>query len=92
IAADAIAKSQIHAVAATHALTDPITGLPNARSLHIQFEKEVQRAIRNGTEFQLLMLDLDGFKEVNDNFGHKVGDNLLTAIGQVIRGELREYD
>ncbi|MEW6362577.1 MAG: diguanylate cyclase [Acidobacteriota bacterium] len=92
IAADAIAKSQIHAVAASHALTDPITGLPNARSLHIQFEKEVQRAIRNGTEFQLLMLDLDGFKEVNDNFGHKVGDNLLTAIGQVIRGELREYD
>ena len=92
IAADAIAKSQLHAVAATHALTDPITGLPNARNLHIEFDKEVQRANRTKTEFQLLMLDLDGFKEVNDSFGHKVGDMLLTSIGQVIRGELREYD
>lgn len=92
IASDAIAKSQLHAVAASHALTDPITGLPNARSLHIEFEKEVQRANRTNSEFQLLMLDLDGFKDVNDNFGHKVGDTLLTSIGQVIRGELREYD
>lgn len=92
IAADAIAKSQMHAVATSHALTDPITGLPNARSLHIAFEKEAQRATRTGGEFQLLMLDLDGFKEVNDTFGHKVGDNLLTSIGAVIRAELREYD
>lgn len=92
IAADAIAKSQQHAEAATHALTDPITGLPNARSLQIEFDKEVKRSTRNDSTFQLLMLDLDGFKAVNDSFGHKVGDRLLTAIGGVIRAQLREYD
>lgn len=92
IAADAIAKSQQHEEAATHALTDPITGLPNARCLQSEFDKEVKRSIRNGSTFQVLMLDLDGFKAVNDSFGHKVGDKLLTAIGGVIRSQLREYD
>ena len=92
IAADAIEKSRQHAEAATHALTDPITGLPNARRLQAEFEKEVKRATRTGSSFQVLMLDLDGFKAVNDTFGHKVGDKLLVSIGGVIRGELREYD
>ena len=92
IAADAIDKSRQHAEAATHALTDPITQLPNARCLQIEFEKEVKRSTRTGSSFQVLMLDLDGFKAVNDTFGHKVGDKLLVAIGGVIRKELREYD
>lgn len=92
IAADAVAKSMLHAEAATNALTDPITGLPNARSLRLEFEKEVKRAIRNNSFFQVLMLDLDGFKAVNDNFGHKLGDQLLTSLGGVIRNELRDYD
>jgi diguanylate cyclase (GGDEF)-like protein/putative nucleotidyltransferase with HDIG domain len=92
IAADAIAKSLLHAEAATNALTDPITGLPNARSLRLEFDKEVKRAIRNDSSFQILMLDLDGFKAVNDNYGHKLGDQFLTALGGVIRNELRDYD
>lgn len=92
IAADAISKSQQHEQAETHALTDPITGLPNARSLHFEFEKEVKRSIRTNSTFQLLMLDLDGFKAVNDTLGHKVGDDLLTEIGGVIRTQLRDYD
>ena len=92
IAADVIEKSRRHTEAAAHAHTDAITGLPNARSLQAQFDKEVKRASRTGTSFQLLMLDLDGFKAVNDTFGHKAGDAMLTAIGGVIRGELREYD
>ena len=92
IAADAIGKSLLHDEAKTHALTDPMTGLPNARSLQIQFEKEVARASRSGASFQLLMLDLDGFKAVNDNFGHKVGDEMLREIGKVINEQLRDYD
>ncbi len=92
IAGDAIAKSQLHAQAATHASTDPITGLPNARALQHAFDKEVKRASRSKASFQLLMLDLDGFKAVNDNFGHKAGDQMLTDIGGVIRSELRDYD
>ncbi len=92
IASDAIRTSQQHAATESKALTDPMTGLPNARSLQIQFEKETARAGRTGSNFQLLMLDLDGFKAVNDTFGHKTGDKLLKEISKVMRGELREYD
>ncbi|MDQ3802111.1 MAG: diguanylate cyclase, partial [Acidobacteriota bacterium] len=92
IAADAISKSLYHAETESRALTDPMTGLPNARSLQMQFEKEIARARRNGSEFQVLMLDLDGFKSVNDTFGHKTGDVLLREISKVMRGQLRDYD
>ncbi|HTK37319.1 MAG TPA: diguanylate cyclase [Pyrinomonadaceae bacterium] len=92
IAADAVAKSLRHLEAETYALTDPMTGLPNARSLHAQFEKEAARAMRGGTSFQLLMLDLDGFKAVNDTFGHKTGDLMLKEIGRIISSQLRDYD
>lgn len=92
IAADAIANALQHAEAESHAMTDPMTGLPNARHLHAQFEKEVVRASRGGTNFQLLVLDLDAFKAVNDTYGHKAGDNMLKGIANVIRQQLREYD
>jgi diguanylate cyclase (GGDEF)-like protein/putative nucleotidyltransferase with HDIG domain len=92
IAADAIIKSQRHAETESHALTDPMTGLPNARSLQIQFEREIARAQRTGGSFQILMLDLDGFKQVNDTFGHKAGDKMLQEIGRIIKSQFREYD
>ncbi len=92
IASDAISKSLYHAETETHALTDPMTNLPNARSLQIHFENEVARSKRSGNEFHLIMLDLDGFKAVNDTFGHKTGDVLLREISKVMRGQLREYD
>lgn len=92
IAADAIEKSLQHAQAETYALTDPMTGLANARSLQIHFDKEVKRASRNGDAFQVLMLDLDGFKTVNDTFGHKIGDKMLQDVAAIIRAELRDYD
>jgi diguanylate cyclase (GGDEF)-like protein/putative nucleotidyltransferase with HDIG domain len=92
IAAEAMGKSLEHDEAKTNALTDPMTGLPNARSLKVQFEKEAGRAKRGGTNFQLLMLDLDGFKAVNDSFGHKAGDEMLRGVAKVIREQLRDYD
>jgi len=92
IAADAILKSIYHAETETKALTDPMTNLPNARSLQIHFEKESARADRNGSTFQVLMLDLDGFKAVNDNYGHKTGDKLLRELSKVMRAQLRDYD
>jgi len=92
IAADAINIALQHAEAETYALTDPMTGLPNSRSLRSQFEKEVERAGRSGKRFQLIVMDLDGFKSVNDNYGHKLGDTMLKAVGGVINGQLREYD
>ena len=92
IAGDAISKSIRHAVTEVHAQTDPLTGLPNARGLHVQFEKELGRARRSGSFLQILMLDLDGFKAVNDTFGHKAGDTMLREIGRIIKAELRDYD
>jgi len=92
IAADAISKSLKHAVTENYALTDPMTGLPNARSLQMHFEKEVKRASRSEGSFQLLVLDLDGFKAVNDTHGHKTGDRMLKEIGMIIKDQLREYD
>ena len=92
IAADAISKSLEHAVTENYALTDPMTGLPNARSLQQHFDKEVKRATRNEGSFQLMVLDLDGFKAVNDTHGHKAGDRMLKEIASVIKNQLREYD
>ena len=92
IAADAIEKALRHAEAQAYALTDPMTGLPNSRSLQIEFEKRGDAGRTSGTTFQLLVLDLDGFKAVNDTFGHRVGDDMLKEIAKLIRGQLREYD
>lgn len=92
IASDAISVALQHAESESRALTDPMTNLPNARSLQMQFEKETARAGRGATSFQLLMLDLDGFKAVNDTFGHKTGDKLLKEIARVMSDQLRDYD
>ncbi len=92
IAAEAISKAMYHAETETRALTDPMTGLPNARCLQGQFEKEVARSKRSGNPFQVVMLDLDGFKAVNDNFGHKVGDQMLKDLAKIMRKQLRDYD
>jgi diguanylate cyclase (GGDEF)-like protein len=92
IATDALSRAIDHAESENRALTDPMTGLPNARSLQIQFEKEAARAQRTKREFQVLMFDLDEFKKVNDTFGHKVGDLLLRELSKVMRLQLREYD
>ena len=92
IAADAISKSISHEETENRSLTDPMTSLPNARSLQSQFEKEVARAKRTGNRFQVVMIDLDGFKKVNDTFGHKVGDVLLREVSKVMLSQLRDYD
>lgn len=92
IASDAISKTLYHAETESKALTDPMTGLPNARSLQMQFEKEAARAERSNQNFQVLMLDLDGFKAVNDTFGHKVGDEMLKGLAKVMKAQLRDYD
>lgn len=92
LASDALANAMHHAEAESNALTDPLTGLPNARYLALRFDEEAARARRTGRPFQVVMLDLDDFKMVNDTFGHKVGDKMLREMGRIIQGQLREYD
>ena len=92
LASDALSNAMQHAQAESNALTDPLTGLPNARYLALRFDEEAARARRNGRSFQVVMLDLDDFKIVNDTFGHKVGDKMLREMGRIIQTQLREYD
>lgn len=92
LASDALANAMQHAEAESHALTDAITGLPNARSLSVRFEEEAARARRTGRSFQVVMLDLDEFKNVNDSYGHKLGDKMLREVASLIQSQLREYD
>lgn len=92
LASDALANAMHHAEAESNALTDPLTSLPNARYLALRFDEESSRARRTARPFQVVMLDLDDFKLVNDTFGHKVGDKMLREMGRIIQGQLREYD
>lgn len=92
LASDALANAVNHARAESNALTDSLTGLPNARRLHVRFEEEVSRARRTGNAFQVIMLDLDDFKLVNDTFGHKLGDRMLREVAGLVHAQLREYD
>ncbi|GGL17058.1 sensor domain-containing diguanylate cyclase [Mangrovihabitans endophyticus] len=77
------------AYAATH---DSLTGLANAPTLG----RDLERALAQGTRYQhavgLLFLDLDGFKPVNDTYGHDVGDRLLQSVGRVLRATVRDTD
>jgi diguanylate cyclase (GGDEF)-like protein/putative nucleotidyltransferase with HDIG domain len=92
LASDALANAMQHAEAESNALTDPLTGLPNGRYLSLRFEEEAARARRTDRTFQVVMLDLDEFKNVNDTYGHKAGDKMLREVAHLIEGQLREYD
>ncbi|HEX5885532.1 MAG TPA: diguanylate cyclase [Pyrinomonadaceae bacterium] len=92
LASDALGNAMQHAEAESNALTDPLTGLPNARYLALRFEEEAARARRTDRTFQVVMMDLDEFKNVNDTYGHKVGDKMLREVAHIMQGQLREYD
>ena len=92
LASDALFNAMHHAETESNAMTDPLTCLPNARSMYLRFEQEASRARRTGRPFQVVMLDLDSFKQVNDTFGHKVGDKMLREIARLLQGQMREYD
>jgi diguanylate cyclase (GGDEF)-like protein/putative nucleotidyltransferase with HDIG domain len=73
-------------------LTDPLTGLPNTRFMFMHLTRELARAERLKAEVALLVMDLDNFKEINDNHGHHVGDRALREVATVLRSGIRPYD
>ena len=74
------------------ASTDYLTGLPNARSICVQLEQEIARSQRAGSPLTILLCDLNGFKTVNDTFGHLVGNKLLQEIAKNFKEACRGYD
>ena len=73
-------------------LTDPLTSLPNTRSMFMYLTRELARAGRMGTDLSLIVMDLDGFKEINDTYGHHVGDHALRDVGHALQTVIRPYD
>jgi two-component system cell cycle response regulator len=74
------------------ATIDPLTGLMNRRALRDALQAELAHAVRYARPLSLLLLDVDHFKHVNDTYGHGVGDQVLSAIGELLRRELRVPD
>jgi diguanylate cyclase (GGDEF)-like protein len=72
--------------------TDPLTGIPNRREATARVEREMQRSLRYGGPLALLLFDLDGFKGVNDRFGHEAGDRALRRAAALALGTLRSTD
>lgn len=71
---------------------DPLTALPNRRAFILRLSRELERAHHDGEALGLLFLDLDGFKEINDQLGHHVGDALLHRFASVLCAEVRPGD
>jgi diguanylate cyclase (GGDEF)-like protein len=78
--------------AADRAFVDPLTGLPNRARFMDRLERSVALAERTGTGFAVLFVDLDGFKAVNDAYGHQAGDALLRALAARMTGTVRRSD
>lgn len=74
------------------ARTDPLTSVHNRRAFWSAAAREVARGRRQGTPFSLAYIDVDGFKSVNDSFGHHAGDELLRRIAMALQKDLRELD
>ncbi|NWG33518.1 MAG: GGDEF domain-containing protein [Chloroflexi bacterium] len=86
-AAVAISNAHLHQIISRQAYSDTLTGLPNRRALDERLEEEILAARRSNYSFAVVMMDLDGFKAVNDTYGHAIGDDVLRLVfNQMARG------
>ena len=74
------------------AMHDPLTDLPNRKLYDRELRRARARAEREGRSLALMLLDLDRFKQVNDTYGHQVGDQLLVEVARRLAGRVREGD
>jgi diguanylate cyclase (GGDEF)-like protein len=91
-AAVSIENADLHETVQLQALTDELTGLYNVRHFQETLAGEVERSRRFGTPVSLVMLDIDDFKKVNDNYGHQQGDVVLSKVARVLRELSRDID
>jgi diguanylate cyclase (GGDEF)-like protein len=88
----AVYREELQTKLESHSLTDPLTGLPNRRMLMLRLTEAQKRACRNQTLMALAVLDLDGFKTINDQLGHAAGDRALLSASTAIRTTIRDID
>lgn len=88
----AIDNVQLHQEAQRLSTTDPLTGLWNFRYLSMSLAREIERSTRFGRPLAVLMLDLDLFKQVNDQYGHARGDSVLRELAHRVQEQIREVD
>jgi len=91
-AAVAISNASLHKIVAEQANTDILTGLPNRRALEDRLQEDIRYANRMNSKFSVVMMDLDGFKSVNDMYGHTVGDEVLHSIFRYLAKNVRPTD
>ena len=91
-AAIAIEKAYYFKALKRIAVIDQLTGLNNRRSFISYFEKESDRSRRTGRNFSIMMVDLDGFKKINDRYGHAEGDKVLIRVANLFKTYLRTAD
>jgi diguanylate cyclase (GGDEF)-like protein len=91
-AAVAISNASLHQMISRQAYSDTVTGLPNRWALDQRLDQEVFNARRTGNTFAVIMMDLDGFKTVNDTHGHAVGDQVLRTIFNYLAASMRATD
>jgi diguanylate cyclase (GGDEF)-like protein len=87
-----IENTDLHETVQRQAVTDELTGLSNVRELHATLDREVERSRRFQSSLGLVMLDIDDFKQVNDEYGHQQGDEVLAAVARVLRDLSRDID
>jgi two-component system cell cycle response regulator len=87
-----IINARLHAAASQQARSDALTNLPNRRALDERLEQEVSVASHSGHPLCVIMMDLDGFKIVNDNYGHDVGDESLRHVATFLAQSVRSTD
>jgi len=73
-------------------VTDPLTGFHNRRYAMERIEKDWASSSRNGRQISCMMIDLDNFKQINDTYGHDVGDKVLVEVAAVLKNALRSHD
>jgi diguanylate cyclase (GGDEF)-like protein/putative nucleotidyltransferase with HDIG domain len=91
-AATAIQNAIKYEETQVEALTDHLTSLPNSRYLEVYFDREMEKARRFQFPLAIVAMDLDGFKNVNDAFGHHVGDRMLVEVAKVLNRNIRASD
>ncbi len=88
----ALANLKLRETLRSQAIRDPLTGLFNRRYLEVTMERELNRVKRQETPLGVIMMDLDHFKDYNDTFGHSAGDELLSALGTLLKSHIRGED